>query len=82
MRPRCGGRGTAATERRTIYALGSARRRTKVGLSWILAGHIGVAGPVVASAVTMGLLLVFPSVAAALRLPVATADAAAATVAY
>lgn len=34
---------------------------SNVALSWVLAGRIGVAGPVVASAVTIGLLMTIPS---------------------
>ncbi len=39
-----------------------------VGLSWVLAERVGVAGPVVASAITLGLLLVLPQVVAGWRL--------------
>jgi O-antigen/teichoic acid export membrane protein len=39
-----------------------------LGLSWVLAERIGVAGPVVASAITMGLLLVLPQIVAGWRL--------------
>ncbi len=34
---------------------------SNVALSWVLAGRVGVAGPVIASAVTVGLLMTIPS---------------------
>lgn len=38
-----------------------------VGLSWLLAGSLGVAGPVIASAVSIGLLMTVPAAVAAWR---------------
>jgi O-antigen/teichoic acid export membrane protein len=34
---------------------------SNVALSWVFAGHVGVAGPVIASALTVGLLMTLPS---------------------